>query len=224
MTEAEWLCCTDPAQMLLHLDGKTSERKLRLFACCCYWRFHEHFVDDPDGDGLFAIELAEAYADGLVSSADLAEVRQEIVPGLWDQCSSAVVRHDIADCATAVPLGDVAPAAEAFVFWVESNVSSDEVEAEVYREHAAMCKALRDLVGNPFRPVALDPGWLSWQDSTVVKVAQSIYEEHAFDRLPILADALEEAGCNEQRILAHCREEVDHVRGCWVVDLVLAKE
>jgi hypothetical protein len=209
--------------MLAYLDGKASERKLRLFACVCYWRFHERFVEDPDGDGLFAIELAEAYADGLASPADLAEVRQEIVAGLWDQCSSAVVRHEIADCATAVPLGDVAPAARAFAFWVESNVSSDEVEGEVCQEHAAMCAVLRDLVGNPFCPVALDAAWLAWNGGTVVKIARSIYEELAFDRLPILADALEEAGCNEPRILAHCREALEHVRGCWVVDLLLGR-
>jgi hypothetical protein len=210
--------------MLGYLRGKSSERKLRLFACACYWRFHEHFVEDPDGEGLFAVELAEAYADGLAGAADLAKVRQEVVPGLWDQCSSAVVRQEIADCATAVPLGDVAPAARAFVFWVESNLSGDEVQEEIGREQAAMCAALRDLMGNPFRPVVLDPGWVSWNGSTVVGIAQSIYEERAFDRLPILGDALQDAGCNEQSILAHCHEDVEHMRGCWVVDLLLGKE
>jgi hypothetical protein len=87
-----------------------------------------------------------------------------------------------------------------------------------------MCAVLRDLMGNPFRPVVLDPGWLSWNGGTVVGIAQSIYEERAFDRLPILADALQDAGCNEPNILAHCYEDVDHVRGCWVVDAILAKE
>jgi hypothetical protein len=58
----------------------------------------------------------------------------------------------------------------------------------------------------------------------VVKVAQAIYDERAFDRMSILADALEEAGCTDQDILAHCRSGGDHVRGCWVVDLVLGKE
>jgi hypothetical protein len=210
--------------MLGYLRGKSSERKLRLFACVCYWRFHEHFVEDPDGEGLFAVELAEAYADSLASAADLAKVRQEIVPGLWDQCSSAVVRQEIADCATAIPLGDVAPAARAFVFWVESNLSGDEVQEEIGREQAAMCGALRDLMGNPFRPVVLDPGWLSWNGSTVVGIAQSIYEERAFDRLPILGDALQDAGCNEPSILAHCHQDVEHMRGCWVVDLLLGRE
>ncbi len=223
MTEQEWLECRHPKPMLDFLRGKASERKLRLFACFCYRRFDEYMNSDADSDGLFAVDLAEAYADGLVTAADLADVREEIVAGLWDQCSSAVVRHQIADRATAIPLGEVAPVADAFIFWVESNVSREHIESEVGPELAAMCETLRDLVGNPFRLPVLEPAWLTWNDGTVVKLAQAIYDEGAFDRLPILADALEEAGCNEPRILAHCRDAAAHVRGCWVVDLILAK-
>lgn len=80
---------------------------------------------------------------------------------------------------------------------------------------------LRDIIGNPFRPVTFDP---AWQTSTVTALAQAIYEEQAFDRLPILADALEDAGCTTADILGHCRGDGEHVRGCWVVDLVLGKE
>jgi hypothetical protein len=69
--------------------------------------------------------------------------------------------------------------------------------------------------------VTADPRWLS---STVVSLAQTVYAERAFDRLPILADALEEAGCDNADILAHCRGDEPHVRGCWVVDLILGKE
>jgi hypothetical protein len=79
---------------------------------------------------------------------------------------------------------------------------------------------LRDIFGNPFRPVEADPAWLT---SDVVALARGIYEEKAFDRMPILADALQDAGCNNDDVLAHCREPGEHVRGCWVVDLVLGK-
>jgi hypothetical protein len=79
---------------------------------------------------------------------------------------------------------------------------------------------LRDIFGNPFRPVTFDPRWLT---ATVVALATGIYAERAFDRMPILADALEEAGCDHADILAHCRGDGPHVRGCWVVDLVLGK-
>ena len=80
---------------------------------------------------------------------------------------------------------------------------------------------IRDIFSNPFHPVSIDPGWLT---NTVIGLTHAIYEDRAFDRLPILADALEEAGCTNSDILAHCREPGEHVRGCWVVDLILAKE
>jgi hypothetical protein len=82
---------------------------------------------------------------------------------------------------------------------------------------------LRCIFGNPFHLIAVDPSWMTWNDSTVVKVAQATYGERAFDRMPILADALEESGCTNQDILAHCRSGGEHVRGCRVVDLVLGK-
>ncbi len=82
---------------------------------------------------------------------------------------------------------------------------------------------LRELFGNPFQPICLNPIWQVWHDGAVVKLAISIYTDRAFDRLPILADALEDAGCDNADILAHCRQPGEHVRGCWVVDLLLGK-
>jgi hypothetical protein len=83
---------------------------------------------------------------------------------------------------------------------------------------------IRDIVGNPFRLVTAARAWLSWNEATIPKMAQGIYDERAVDRLPILADALEDAGCDNADILAHCRAPGPHVRGCWVVDLILGKE
>jgi hypothetical protein len=90
--------------------------------------------------------------------------------------------------------------------------------------HAGQYNVVHDLFGPlPFRPVAINPAWLAWNDGTVQKIAQAIYDERDFDRMPILADALEEAGCTNQDILDHCRSGGEHVRGCWVIDLVLGK-
>ncbi len=75
-----------------------------------------------------------------------------------------------------------------------------------------------------FRPINLKPAWLTWNGGIIAKLAQSIYDERAFDRLPVLADALEEAGCTNADMLSHCRGPGPHVRGCWVVDLLLGKE
>jgi hypothetical protein len=80
---------------------------------------------------------------------------------------------------------------------------------------------IRDIFGNPFRPVTADATWLT---PSVVALARTIYDERAFDRLTKLADALLAEGCDDRGILNHCRSEGPHVRGCWVVDLVLGKE
>jgi hypothetical protein len=84
---------------------------------------------------------------------------------------------------------------------------------------------LRDIFGNPFRPrPVIDPTWLRWNDGTVPRLAQAIYEARRFDDLPILHDALLDAGCDDQDILDHLRSPGPHVRGCWVIDLILGKE
>jgi hypothetical protein len=84
----------------------------------------------------------------------------------------------------------------------------------------------RCIFGNPFvPPLHLDPAWLKWQDATVLRMATAIYEERAFDRMPVLADALLDAGCDEEAVLAHCRQQGSiHARGCWVLDLLLGRE
>jgi hypothetical protein len=86
---------------------------------------------------------------------------------------------------------------------------------------AACADLLRDLFGNPIRPITINSHWLT---SNVLDLARTIYEERAFDRLPILADALMDAGCADEANLSHCRSEGPHVRGCWVVDLILGKK
>jgi hypothetical protein len=87
-------------------------------------------------------------------------------------------------------------------------------------ERRAQADHLRDIMGNPFRRVKVDPSWLT---PNVIMLARAAYVERAFDRMPILGDALEEAGCTDTAIPAHCRESVEHVRGCWVVDALLGK-
>jgi hypothetical protein len=84
---------------------------------------------------------------------------------------------------------------------------------------------LRDIFGNPFRPTpGIDPGWLTRGGNAVAAVARTVYEGRAFDRLPVLADALEDAGCADPDLLGHLRGPGPHVRGCWALDLVLGKQ
>jgi hypothetical protein len=92
-------------------------------------------------------------------------------------------------------------------------------------EEAIQAQIVRDVIGNPFRPLPLLPsGVLAWNNGTVRKIAEAIYAKRAFEQMPILADALVEAGCNDETILAHCREPELHVPGCWVLALLLGHE
>jgi hypothetical protein len=120
--------------------------------------------------------------------------------------------------------------AEAMAFSVDA-FDTLAWNASMTAEFAAQAAILRDLVGNPFPPVTINPAWLAWSRGTVPKMAQEIYDERKLPvgtldnaRLAVLADALEEEGCTDTAILAHCRQPGEHVRGCWVVDLLLGKE
>lgn len=115
------------------------------------------------------------------------------------------------------------------VFYTQSGIASpvwkrtqsrEETDAVTNAEALFQVSLIKELFGNPFRPLAVDP---SWSTSTVVALSEGIYRDRAFDRMPILADALQDAGCDNEDILNHCRSDGPHVRGCWVVDLVLGK-
>lgn len=91
-------------------------------------------------------------------------------------------------------------------------------------DEKAKCSIIRDIFYNPFRPLpTITPSLLTWNDATIPKLAQQIYDERRFEDMPILADALIDAGCRDEEILSHCRSEGPHVKGCWVLDLLLGK-
>lgn len=163
-----------------------------------------------------AVEVAEKVADKQATEdereriqAIAAEIRGlSGVAAKWTAAASArtgaIMTVDAAGQTAACPPGQEYEPAKWEAEWQEQ------------------CALLRDIFGNPFsRPVALDSTCLT---STVVKIAQAIYDDRSFDDLPILADALEEAGCDNAEFLAHCRGSGPHVRGCWALDLVLRKE
>jgi hypothetical protein len=111
------------------------------------------------------------------------------------------------------------------IFYALRDAPAEVVAAE-WRRLAAI---VRDLF-NPFHPVAVDPAWLTWHGGTVVELARLAYDERELPRgtlnkvrLAVLADALEEAGCADEHVLDHLRGPAEHVRGCWVVDLILGQ-
>lgn len=160
---------------------------------------------------------------------------QEAAYFVFHRAVSREFRQTVADSAAASASAPVAGAAGWWGEEPENTTSAAWAAAFVTRRQTASvarflgdlkepCRqsfSVRCIFGNPVRPVTLDPTWLS---STVKQLAESIYQERAFDRLPILADALEDAGCGNVDILHHCRQPGEHARGCWVVDLVLGKE
>lgn len=244
MTEQEWLACDDPQKMLEFLQGKVSERKLRLFAVACGRR-----IDGIADDRLrHAIMVAEKHADGLATDDELADAHEECAKGRErDEVAIRLQRASVdLTChpglrlevhSSRSPVVVSVPGSTSHANYAAQNAALHATCAvsEVARqqggmaawnsrsvtERSAQVALIKDVFGNPFRPVTVDP---LWQTATVVALAQAIYDERAFDRLPILADALEDAGCTNAAILAHCRGPDLHVRGCWVLDLLLGKE
>ncbi len=209
MTEAEWLECTDCELLLAGLDAAATERKLRLFACACV------IMTDWVLLGInceSVIRTAERLADGL-ATAEESNHAAEIFYQATANVQNAPRYFAAAVAATLRPAAIEA----AGLTW--DNL--DTFTWEAFNGELGYARIFRDIFGNPFRPVTLDPRWLT---STVVDLAQAIYEERAFDRMPILADALMDAGCDNEEIINHCRSNGPHVRGCWVVDLILSKD
>jgi hypothetical protein len=223
MTEAEWLACTDLREMLEFLREKSSDRKLRLFACACCRRIPEVSTYRR---ARIALDAVERYADGLEDESSVLEFGEAAYKGArWtrDGTRSAAVAASQACCNPS----------ETHLFLTCVNVVCNNVVGTeaVNAERAFLAACLREIFGPlPFRPVSLDPSWLTWKDGTIPKMAQVIYEDRDLPsghldnaRLAVLGDALEDAGCTDADILNHCRAAAPHVRGCWVIDLLLGK-
>jgi hypothetical protein len=248
MDEAEWLGCSDPEKMLKYLRGNESERKLRLFAvACCQMLLRKVRLHPWYSHG---IVVAELFADGKATEEEL-ELVHHYPPSEWclqnaprfdpEEVAAAGQSHRvtklainacwnameveagfvIADCAStnaawaATQPGPVMPD--------DNGISAGRLAAEM----AVQADILRDIIGNPFRPAALDR---SWRTPTTLAIAQTAYEYRILpashlepEKLAVLADALEDAGCTDADILSHLRGPGPHVRGCWVVDLLLGK-
>jgi hypothetical protein len=232
MTEAEWLACEEPESLLRFLLGepvrdgvfdryprcRVTDRKLRLFAVGICRRYG----DAPEERTRRAVEVAERYADGMASEYELLHVHQvsdhefraEVSAGDPRTAPWIACMPEAPDAARSV-LSFCASAASSFSFRFWTTKPRRE---QAQRAHLDL---LRDVFGNPFRPVPFSP---EWRTDTAVSLAQQMYDARDFSAMPILADALQDAGCDSDEVLSHCRGPGPHVRGCWVVDLVLGKE
>lgn len=232
MSEEEWLTSRNWSYLHDCLDELRieNERKFRLVACASCRRISFLLSDDRCKRAVLA---AEQFADGMIVEADLAsshyaarQVAEELtanddwmfnrqlvrlVSASWNVLWAT--RHRDVDAHFCATLHHRAMAANAEQFF--------EWTAELSHQHDI--PFLRDIFGNPFRTVSIAEAWLSWNDRTIPRIAQAIYDERKFEDMPVLADALEEAGCTDTEILGHCRGPGPHAKGCWVVDAVLGK-
>jgi hypothetical protein len=239
--EQAWLVCQEPQEMLefLRTTGRLSERKARLFAVACCHRIG-HLLTDVRSQK--AVEVAERYADGQASQGELEAARRRAHQvtrsarrqagaeghATWVQAARAAARAATRTAVTETA-AEAALAVETAMAWSTRMDRVPGVLQGLFGPKAAIqgawederrhqCALLRDIFGIPFHPIsAIQEG------TNVVKLAQAIYEERAFERLPVLADALEEAGVDDEQLLAHCRSAGPHARGCVALDAILGK-
>jgi hypothetical protein len=220
MTEAEWIVSENSYEMLQPCRRiiRTHPRKGHLFAVACCNRIW-HLLSDKRSRA--AVEMAARYADGLANETR----RQAAEQAAQAAHADAFRKKEKAEASAEWAAQFAASSNSWFAATRASNYAFVGAGDELHLgpEHAAQARLLRCIFGpSPFRhPTSIDA---SWQSAGVVKLAREIYEQQSFEQLPALGDALENAGCYDSFILSHCRSAGAHVRGCWVIDLLLGKE
>ena len=251
MTEAEWLKCDNPKPMLTFLYGGATSRKVRLFLVACCERVEDRLAD---GRCRSALACARRAADGRADESELGREHEGAKAAWGTAVLAAGGRRFGVEAfarmcrthSTGIHLTDQVAATDPCAL-ASQAVQATSAPQDTFADQAAWgalsaaralglvtgggeahlremgvrCTLLRDIFGHPFRPVTFPP---SWRTDTAVVLAQQMYDTREFSAMPILADALQDAGCDSADILDHCRGQGPHVRGCWVVDLVLGKE
>jgi hypothetical protein len=247
MTEQEWVECEDPEGLLNEVGKQLSERKLRLFACACCRRVWPLLGDAARRAIIVTEDLIEGSADHEDWIAAWEVLRREDNEADLETTEDAVVDAQAAVMHAVRPLTDRAgwyqptgcswAASASHVAALATVEASGRFQGSLLvtepwlRERKLQAAVLRDILGNPFRPQSVDPSWLVSNGGVVSSMAQATYaDKRAPDgtldlhRFPILTDALEDAGCSDETLLSHLRGPGPHVRGCWVIDLLLHKE
>jgi hypothetical protein len=233
----EWSMAADPINwpegtnlqpLILSLYGTISPRKQRLCAAA-FCRRVAHLL--PDDRCRSALDVAERYADRRATRAELTAANLD-VDSAWRALAGLFLARaeDAPRYAVAAAFWATHPKKRHFADKVADSAAAAVActdAAHWSAAHAQECAAqlhlLRDVLG-PGGPPAVDPRWLAWSGGLVVRLAAGTADQGRFEQLPVLADALEEAGCTEQDILKHCRGLGPHTRGCWVIDLLLGKQ
>jgi hypothetical protein len=213
MTELEWMTCTAPSAMLDFLGAAITQRSYLHFVVACCRRIWGLLPEEAR----VAVETAEQHLEGRCNFAEVLRAAEKLSGpardlniGYVQPIHSARWPSYAAAAGRAVYVAAIS---------VARGVLSSEDGSEDPAEQAAQCFLIRDVFGNPFHPVAIDSAWLGGQ-SAVVSMAKSIRDSGSFQDMPILGDALQEAGCQDEAILGHCRD-VEHVAGCWLLNAII---
>ena len=222
MTESDWLECANPERMLDFLGADATSRKVSLFvAAACRDEWARRGVERVSK----ALDVLERYFDLQVVEAD--KLIQAFL-GFHGSCTRVHTSHQRDQVDDPYPFSHVLSVPETRfsgeVTYLRAIHAVQELrrgipDARIARSRQA--ELMREVFGNPFRPVAIDESCLVWNGAAVSNIAQSVYTSSDFEGLSILADALEEAGCTDAGVIQHCRTPGLHVRGCWVIDAVL---
>jgi hypothetical protein len=223
-------------------DAEYNKRLLYLAGVAVCRRFEHLF---PEVGCHRMLQVAEAFAEGRATLNELCDahedvdrMRDDLLPAANGAAVEAVfwlcpddykVRRALAFLSDAAgylrAVAEGILSAEATLHDARAVWKHPAFLAGKGEEERALCGLIRHVIGNPFRPSRpLPPAIFAWNDGAVRKLAQTIYDDRAFERLPLLADALEEAGCKDADTLGHCRAAGEHFRGCWAVDLLLGKQ
>jgi hypothetical protein len=249
MSEQPWSADSSLALLLHRIYRDIGPRKQRLCSAAFCRRIHRLLPDNLFRRGIAAVEQ---YADRALKRPALSHAYGEIEsateaayagPSLSGSMSKQASRYAllalqwaahptkrdfagiVADCCAA------AVASASAALGRQERAARERYHVAYGEERAAQVHLMRDILLDPTRPLPpVAPEWLTWNNGTVRKLAQAIYDERSEptgtfdrDRFIVLGDALEEAGCGDERILGHCRGEEIHVRGCWLIDLLTAK-
>ncbi len=230
MDETEWLESENPFKMLEFLQDRASERKLRLFATACCIRTWILLKDERSRDG---VQLALRHASGdSVTRLELEQARERAYQAGYDvtfglESLDFDERHrQQAALAVGELLQDYRPQTVAHNVMTMLSGPPDHTgfaQAFYCDTKAHHARLLREVFGNPFRIPEIDSFWLKHNGGCVSQLAAEMDSQWTFEQMPILADALEEAGCTNVDVLNHCRQPGEHVRGCWLLDLLLCK-
>jgi hypothetical protein len=225
----------DPQALLRELRGKISARKLRLFSLACVQRF-ESFLAHPRLEKTrAAIDVLEQHLDGLASpealqsarAAALQEIEQNVLEHGLENWTGSDMGHVLltndAERAAARHIDLTQDFAfDVVVDHLPESLTDDEAWEMVTRPvRAQLCRWLQDVAGDPSHPVHFRP---EWRTPDAVAIASEMYARRDFVALPVLAEVLREVGCEEPLLHKHCCEPGEHIRGCWLVDLVLGTE